>query len=378
MLRRHLVFVTIPLAALMTVPLGAFSAEGAVHSQATSSAATAQHASSASSSASARKSKKARTARAARATTSFVGLTNAVRVSWHAAPNATRYRVKWAYAPWDKWPRATHYSSWLPASARSQTMRVSTDAPHDSTMSATPYANPVFVRVQTANGSQLGPWSTWRAAWPRVARPSSGRTVRLGTYNVMLAGRSHWTKRMPRIAKNIASHGVGVALLQETMNTNGRGVAARLSRLTHHTWRVAPSGKSEGRILFDSNRYALKGSGLLNDHSPSNQKIFSYRTGRVIPLPWARFRLAGSGKTFVVTSIDFAPSGCQRDSDGEEQQADRCERTCGRGSPEPDAPGGSEPAVIAATSRAVTAVGVTTTPRSPRSSATAGGTPWPR
>jgi endonuclease/exonuclease/phosphatase family metal-dependent hydrolase len=247
-------------------------------------------------------------ARPGAAVISVVGLNNAVHVSWKAAPRATRYRVKWAYAPWDKWPSTTRYSAWLPASARSQTRRVSTDAAHDGTMTAVPYGSPVFVRVQTANGSRLGPWSAQRAVWPGGVRPASGRTVRLGTYNVMLAGKSGWAKRMPRIARNIASHGLGVVALQETMSTNGSGVASRLTGLTGHTWKVAPTGRSEGRILYDSRRFSLTGSGILNDHSPSNQRIVSYRTGRVIPLPWARLRPAGSSKTFVVVSIHFAPS----------------------------------------------------------------------
>jgi hypothetical protein len=283
MRRRALALFAVPLAAALTLSTSTLSAEGAVNARGASAP--------------------------ARAVTSITGLGNAVRVSWRAAPNATRYRVKWAYAPWDKWPSATRYTGWLSASTRSSTLGLSTDPARDSTMTAAPYANPVFARVQTANGSRVGPWSAWKSAWPRVSRPAAGRAIRLGTYNVMLAGRSGWAKRMPRIARNIAAHGLGVVALQETMNTSGAGISARLTKLTGHTWRVARSGKSEGRILYDARRFSLAASGILNDHSPSNQRIVSYRTGRVIQLPWARLRPAGSRKSFVVVSIHFAPSG---------------------------------------------------------------------
>jgi endonuclease/exonuclease/phosphatase family metal-dependent hydrolase len=235
-------------------------------------------------------------------------MNNAVRVSWRAAPRATRYRVKWAYAPFDKWPRATRYSPWLPASARYRIRALPTNPAKDPTMSAVPYANAVFARVQAANGKRLGAWSEWKVAWPGVPRPATGDPVRLGTYNVMLAGRENWAARLPRIAQNIAARGLGVVALQETLSTDGSGVADRLTQLTGHTWRVAPTGQTEGRILYDTQRFALTGSGKLNDYSPSNQRVVSYRTGVEIPLPWARLRALGSYRTFVVVSIHFAPS----------------------------------------------------------------------
>ena len=77
-------------------------------------------------------------------------------------------------------------------------------------MTAAPYANPVFVRVQTAYGSRSVLGRRWRAIWPRVPRPSSGSAVRLGTYNVMLAGKMNWARRMPRIARNIAARRLNV------------------------------------------------------------------------------------------------------------------------------------------------------------------------
>ena len=243
-----------------------------------------------------------------RPVTSMMGMNNAVRVAWRAAPGATRYRVKWAFAPWDKWPAATRYSAWLPASSRSAIRPLATNAATDRTMTATPYGNPVWSRVQAANGTRLGPWSAWKVSWPGVPTPAAGDRVRMGTYNVMLAGQQNWAARMPRIAQNIASNGLTMVALQETMSTNGSDVASRLTSLTGHTWKVASTGDSEGRILYDATRFSLKGSGLLNDYSPSGQSIHSYRTGRVIMTPWARFTAIGSYRTFVVISIHFAPS----------------------------------------------------------------------
>lgn len=281
MRRRPLVLCCLPLAALLALSVSTLPAEGAAP---------------------------ARKAAPARAVTGVSGLENAVRISWRAAAGANRYRVKWAYAPWDKWPSTTRYTAWLPASTRSNTRAVSTDAAHDSTMTAVQYGNPVFARVQTAYGSRLGPWSATRAIWPRLPQPASGDAVRLGTYNVMLAGTTNWARRMPRIARNIAARSLNMVALQETMNTNGGGVAARLTSLTHHTWKVAPSGVSEGRILYDATRFSLRSSGLLNSYSPSGQSIHSYRTGKTIPTPYARFRAAGSGRTFTVVSVHFGPA----------------------------------------------------------------------
>jgi endonuclease/exonuclease/phosphatase family metal-dependent hydrolase len=282
MRRRPLVLVAAPLAAFLALSVGTLPAEGAA----------------------ARK----KTAAPARAVTGGAGLENGVRVSWRPAAGTNRYRVKWAYAPWDKWPRTTVYTPWMSASTRSATRAVSTDPAHDTTMTAVPYGNPVFARVQTANGSRLGPWSPYRAIWPRVATPPAGDAVHLGTYNVMLAGTANWARRMPRIARNIAARHLDIVALQETLNTNGGGIASQLTHLTRHTWKVATSGVSEGRILYDATRFSLRSSGLLNSYSPSGQPIRSYRTGKTIATPYARFRAAGSGRTFTVVSVHFGPS----------------------------------------------------------------------
>jgi endonuclease/exonuclease/phosphatase family metal-dependent hydrolase len=183
-----------------------------------------------------------------------------------------------------------------------------TDAAHDPTMTALPYANPVFTRVQAANKTLLGPLSQWQAVWPRVPRPAAGDPVRFGTYNVMLAGREDWETRMPAIARNIATRNLTVVALQETLSTDGSDVAAQLTQLTGHPWAVAPSDRTEGRILYDSSRFTLSGSGSLSDYSPSDQRVVSYRTGDEIRLPWARLTAIGSDRSFVVVSIHFAPS----------------------------------------------------------------------
>ena len=312
MRRRTSALVAFPIATLLALPASTLPAEGAAPARTSGSGSTAQQSSTLTASDSAerkrKKRKNARGARPARALTYMSGLTNAVRVSWRPAPRATRYRVKWAYAPWDKWPSATQIGGWIPASQRSTTKAVSTNASNDYRMAAAPYANPVFTRVQTANAKRLGYWSQWRASYPAISRPADGDVVRLGTYNVMLAGSSNWARRMPRIAQNIAARGLTMVALQETMNTDGSGIASRLTSLTRRPWRVASTGASHGRILYDSSRYSVVDSGLLNKYSPSGQSIHSYRTGRVINTPYARFRAGGSNRTFTVVSIHFAPS----------------------------------------------------------------------
>src|SRR6478735_490555 len=47
-----------------------------------------------------------------------IPLTNGARVSWGTTHNATRYRVKWSFAPWNYWPSAARYSGWLPMATR--------------------------------------------------------------------------------------------------------------------------------------------------------------------------------------------------------------------------------------------------------------------
>ena len=132
--------------------------------------------------------------------------------------------------------------------------------------------------------------------------------MRLGTYNVMLAGREGWETRMPAIAQNIAARQLSVVCLQETLSTDGSDVADKLTQLTGHTWEVAPTTRTEGRILYDATRFILSGSGTLNDYSPYSQRIVSYRTNDEIPLPWARLTAVGSTRSFVVVSIHLAPS----------------------------------------------------------------------
>jgi endonuclease/exonuclease/phosphatase family metal-dependent hydrolase len=235
-------------------------------------------------------------------------LTNGVRVSWGTTHNATRYRVKWSFAPWDYWATAARYSSWVSGSTRSVNRGLTTDAAHDSTMTALPYANPVFMRVQAANRTRLGFLSKWQAVWPQVPRPAAGDEVRFGTYNVMLAGQQDWAARFPVIAQNIASRGLDVVALQETGANGGSDVADKLSTLTGHPWMVASTGSTEGRIIYDASHYLLTDSGRLNDYSPSGQTIHSYRTGDEINLPWARLTPIGSTRSFVVVSVHFAPS----------------------------------------------------------------------
>jgi hypothetical protein len=176
-------------------------------------------------------------------------------------------------------------------------------------MTALPYANPLFTSVQAANKTKLGPWSQWKAAWPKVPQPEAGDPVRFGTYNVMLAGGTGWDTRMPAIASNIAARGLTVVALQETMSTDGSDVAAKLTELTGHLWAVAPTPGAEGRILYDATRFALVDQGILNDSIPyGGARIRSYRTGNDIRLPWARLTTIGSTTTFKVVSIHFAPA----------------------------------------------------------------------
>lgn len=318
MRRRSIAVLSFALAAALTVPLDV-AAVAAVHtgsqqSSASQAAPGSVTTVSAGTHAAAKKKHKQKGKRGkkgrkpGRALTSMRGLNNAVKVTWTAAPRATRYRVKWAFAPWDHWKAGQRYSPWLSAATRSKTRVLSTNPSTDRTMSATAYGNPIWARVQAASGKRLGPWSAWRVVWPAVQRPAAGDPVRLGTYNVMLAGRTNWAARSARIAQNIAARGLGIVCLQETLSTNGSGIASKLTSLTGRTWKVAPTGDTEGRILYDATKFALKASGVLNSYSPAGHRIQSYRTGATIPLPYARFNATGSYRSFVVTSAHFAPS----------------------------------------------------------------------
>jgi endonuclease/exonuclease/phosphatase family metal-dependent hydrolase len=244
-------------------------------------------------------------------------------VTWPYAAYASRYRVKWAPAPYDTWPGPDRYmdptsGGWIPQTARRSTWTVPTNAATDTTMTALPYAGAIFTRVETSNVYRPGSLrlSPWRFAFPAVPTPAAGNPVRFGTYNVMLGGTledSSWSSRYPVIAKNILSHGLNIVALQEifadSRSRNGaQDVADWLTKTSGHRWGVEGDG-AEGRILFDTTRFAVTGTGLLNDEAGA--QITNMHSGGKLLTPWARFRPLTGGWTrpLVVVSAHFVPSG---------------------------------------------------------------------
>ena len=103
----------------------------------------------------------------------MMGMNNAVRVAWRAAPGATRYRVKWAFALWDKWPASDPLLRLAAGHDRAAIAAAGHQPGHGPDHDATPYGNPVWSRVQTANGTRLGPWSAWKVLVARRTPPRS-------------------------------------------------------------------------------------------------------------------------------------------------------------------------------------------------------------
>lgn len=293
----------------LTAPVGLSAPAGAVGLHAQSAASLVPVAKK-------KKKKKKKVHRPGPTTATATGVSGGIRISWRGVRYANRYRAKWAPSAWDTWPGGPFYvygengKSWLPGALRSAIHRVPTDAAHDSTMTAVPYGNPVFAQVLT--GNSLKPKahaarSKWVHAWPTLPTPAAGDPVRFGTYNLLLA--SDLPSRMPVEAKNIADHHLDIVALQE-VGAYADEMAADVSRASGRTWAVADdSTSSEMHIIYDTAKFRVLGSGLLNDES-GGTAIVNHKTGATLSTPWALLAPVASStwsQPFLVVSAHFVP-----------------------------------------------------------------------
>ena len=101
------------------------------------------------------------------------------------------------------------------------------------------YGNPIYARVVAINGRNHTVRGTrashWVAQWPTAPVPTAGDPVRIGTYNVEDGPRG---VRAAAIARNIGSHGVTIAGLQEAQEFEGtaQDVVATLNRFYGGHW----------------------------------------------------------------------------------------------------------------------------------------------
>lgn len=207
---------------------------------------------------------------------SGVGLPDAVQFRWPYASYATRYRVRWNAAPFGKFPGAQTYvgGGWLPASARSATLRLSTTPHAGDKMMGVAYANAVFAQIETNNICRPTalPRSRYIPVFPKAPDPGAGDRMRMGTYNVELfpSGGS----RIATIADNISSHGLQVVALQEANETTADALVARLGG----SWSAVPSVRlSEGQILYrnDVFRMTSRGSFAVPNPKPGTSDLIT-------------------------------------------------------------------------------------------------------
>lgn len=228
---------------------------------------------------------------------SGAGVAGGTRFSWPCVTHASRYRVRWAAAPFGKWPSTPSYvSGWLGQSARTSTFRVpATPAPGDH-MLGVAYANPVWGRLEAGNPNGGVRLSTrWIPVFPAPPNPGTGDRMRIGTYNVMLAPGAG--TRAKAIAANISSHLLDVALLQEANLDTAKAIVAALG--TGWTYADAGTGASQ-QVLYRTTRYRQEASGTFN---VPNARV----PGSPIVTPWVRLvplssAEPGHGRSFVVVS----------------------------------------------------------------------------
>lgn len=233
-----------------------------------------------------------------------VGLPDAVQFRWPAAAYATRYRVRWNAAPWGKFPGAATYvgGGWLPATARSATLRLPTTPYAGDKMMGAAYANAVFAQIETNNICRptATPRSRYIPVFPKAPDPGTGDRLRFGTYNVELfpTGGS----RLAAIADNIASHGVQIVALQEA---NRDTAAALVSRLGSSWSAVPPATGSPQQILYRDDLYRLTSYGSFD--VPSSKPAPDDQ----ILTPWAKLspRAPSDGahsQSLMVVSLHLA------------------------------------------------------------------------
>ena len=237
-------------------------------------------------------------------TLSRVSQPGAVQFKWAYTPYSSRYRVRWSAAWYGQWPGSASYISrtpggWLGQTARQSTYTVPSKPSQGDNFLAVGYANPVFGQVEANNGYRAGAsqLSKWVAAFPTPAAPRPGDPVRMGTYNVQLYPTG---ARAASIARNISSHGVTVAALQESNTASASAIRAALGS----AWSLAASGSGTGQqIVYRKDKFRALSSGRFNVPNPKSPSS-------PLATPWVRLAPVkpGSGKSqnFYVVSVHFS------------------------------------------------------------------------
>lgn len=229
-------------------------------------------------------------------------LPGAVQFNWNYTPFASRYRVRWSPAWYGGWPGAATYttgSSWLNQYARSSTFTVPTTPREGDGMLAVPYANPVFGQVQANNAYVANQPAThiskWIPVFPKSPAPVAGDPVRFANYNVML---SPTGSRATAIARNISTHGVTMAALQEANDTSGAAVRAALGS----SWSLVSTASNSQQIVYRNDLFTAQSSGTFNVDDPNSSSP--------IVTPWARFSskqpVSSDSQSFYVSSVHYA------------------------------------------------------------------------
>ncbi len=237
-------------------------------------------------------------------TLSRASLPGAVQYKWAYTPYASRYRVRWSAAWYGQWPGSANYlgstsGGWVGQTARQQNYTVPSKPTQGDNFLAVDYANPVFGQVEANNGYRAGAsqLSKWVAAFPTPPAPKPGDAVRMGTYNVKLYPTG---ARATAIARNISSHGVTVAALQESNATSASAIRAALGS----AWSVASSGSGTGQqILYRDDKFRVLASGKFNVPNPK-------APSDPLETPWARLAnlnpVQGKSQNFYVVSVHFS------------------------------------------------------------------------
>ncbi len=187
-----------------------------------------------------------------------VSMPGKVQFKWAYTPYASRYRVRWSAAWYGQWPSSATYvdrstSGWIGQTARQSTYTVPSKPGAGDNFLAVEYANPVFGQVEANNGYRAGAsqLSKWIAAFPTPPAPAAGDAVRMGTYNTKLFPTG---SRATAIARNISSHGVTIAALQESNTASASAVRSALGS----AWSVVGSGDGTGQqILYRDDKFRV-------------------------------------------------------------------------------------------------------------------------
>jgi hypothetical protein len=204
------------------------------------------------------------------------GVPNGVQFTWGATAGASGYRVRWAAAPFGKWPDNPAYvSGWLAGAARSSLFSVPANPQSGDHMLGVAYANPVWGQLEARSSSGTVRHSEgWRPVFPAPPDPGPGDALRVGSYNVMLDPTGG---RAQLIAENIRSHGLSVAALQESNPASAQAIVAALGS----EWDYAPKTVySPQSIVYRKSSYRLLGSGVFAARNPKQPST-------PISTPWA-------------------------------------------------------------------------------------------